>query len=227
MMNETNTELYEKLSRLHRLMHKQNMRGHMEYGPMADPTRGQGRILAILKMQDGVSTKDLSYLLGIRVSSLNELLAKMEKSGYITREASEADKRIMLVNLTEKGRAEPQQARDPGDILACLTPEEQTALGEYLDRIIAALEADIGDAADDDERSWWMGAARARMGDDRFERFASMRRGGFPGGPGFGPRGGFPGGPGFDPRGGFGGCRHGDGHGSHRDPHDPHDEGDE
>jgi DNA-binding MarR family transcriptional regulator len=118
---------------------------------MADTTRGQGRILAVLKLRDGISTKDLSYLLGVRISSMNELLLKLEKSGYIVREPSEQDKRIMLIKLTEKGRNVQQpETHNFGDIFSCLSDEEQMKFGEYLDRIIAILYAD----SDDDDNSF-------------------------------------------------------------------------
>ncbi|WP_051624244.1 MarR family winged helix-turn-helix transcriptional regulator [Clostridium akagii] len=190
-MNEMNNELYEKLSRLQRLLHKRHLREHVKGGLMGDSTRGQGRILAILKMQDGIPTKDLSYLLGIRVSSLNELLAKMEKSGYITREPSEADKRVMLVKLTEKGKSEQQQEWNPGDIFTPLSAEEQKTFADYLDRIIMVIETEIGAEVDDDERDWWRRGGRERMGDEMFEHLAHMRHGGFDphkigGGHGFG-----------------------------------------
>lgn len=178
-MNERNTELYEKLSRLQWLMHKSHLRTYAESGPMADPTRGQGRIFAVLKMQDGVSTKDLSYLLGIRISSLNELLQKMEKSGYITREPSEADKRVILIKLTEKGKMEEQQEWNPDTIFSCLSDDEQRSFADYLDRVIAAIETGLGEAVDDGARDWWARGGRERMGDEMFERLASMRRGGF------------------------------------------------
>lgn len=209
-MNEANTALYEKLSRLQWLLHKHNLRAHAENGPMADPTRGQGRIFAILKMQDGISTKDLSYLLGIRVSSLNELLVKMERNGYITREQSEADKRVMLVKLTEKGRGEQQQEWNPDDIFSCLSEEEQKVFGEYLDRVITSLAEVFGDEADKDERAWWMRGARERMGDDMFDKLDSMMQGGRRMG-GFPPRDGLGHGGQFDSRHGFGGFPH-DGH---------------
>ena len=178
LMNEIN-ELYEKLSRFQWLLHKNHMRDHVEGGLMADSTRGQGRILAMLKMQDSISTKDLSYLMGIRVSSLNELLAKMEKSGYITREPSEVDKRVILAKLTEKGKNEQQQELNRGDIFTCLSEEEQKAFGDYLDRIIVFIETKIGVEVDDDERDCWMRDGRERMGDEMFERLFSMRHGGF------------------------------------------------
>lgn len=178
-MNETNTELNEKLERLHRLSHRHYLRAYAESGPMADPTRGQGRIFAILKMQDGISTKDLSYLLDIRISSLNELLSKMEKAGYIKRESSETDKRVMLIKLTEKGKNEQKQEWNPDEIFDCLSEDEKKTFEEYLDRIIASIETDLGEEVDEDEREWFLHRARERMGDEMFEHLASMRRGGF------------------------------------------------
>ena len=157
-------ELYKKLAQIQWLLQKQQIRGWAIRGPMADTTRGQGRILAVLKLRDGISTKDLSYLLGVRVSSLNELLSKLERGGYITREPSEQDKRVMLVKLTEKGRNEQQPERsDYGDIFSCLSDEEQKNLSDYLDRIIAALHANVDD--DREEMIERMDSLRERFGD--------------------------------------------------------------
>ncbi|MDR0434761.1 MAG: MarR family transcriptional regulator [Gracilibacteraceae bacterium] len=145
-----NNGLYEKLALLQWLLHKQQLRGWAAGGPMANTVRGQGRILAVLKLRDGVSTKDLSYLLGVAVSSLNELLSKLEKNGYISREPSEQDKRVMLVWLTEKGReAEQPETVDFEGIFSCLTSEEQETLGGYLDRVADSLRQTLG--FDDEE----------------------------------------------------------------------------
>ncbi|MDR2561297.1 MAG: MarR family transcriptional regulator [Holophagales bacterium] len=163
-----NNELYEKISRLAWLLHKQQLKRWADGGPMADTTRGQGRILAVLKLKDGISTKDLAYLLGVHVSSLNGLLSKLEKSGLIAREPFEQDKRIMLVKLTEKGKSlEEPRTLDLGDIFSCLSNEEQAAFGEYLDRVTAALAEKLGyDVEEEMER---MAAARdhfaERLGD--------------------------------------------------------------
>ena len=181
-------ELYEKLTELQWLLHKQQMRNWAENGPMADTTRGQGRIIAVLKLRDGISTRDISYLLGVRVSSLNELLSKLENGGYITREHSPEDKRVMLVKLTDKGRDEKQpEPFDAEDIFACLSEEEQNAFGEYLDRIIDALHASVGDEGDEMFEKK-MEAIRARFGDMDLALGLRMgrghghhRRGGFPG----------------------------------------------
>lgn len=169
-MDETSRELYLKLSKLRWLLQKYQLKRYAAESPLADPTRGQGRILALLKMQDGISTKELSYLLDIKVSSLNELLAKLEKNEYITREPSGADKRIMLVKLTEKGRTEQQQKKDHIDIFHCLSEEERKNLGEYLSRIISTLEAEVGTGQDDQVER--LRAMRHRMGEEMVRRLS-------------------------------------------------------
>lgn len=220
-MDEKDMELYEKLSRLQWLMQRSRLKNHAKNGPMGDPTRGQGRVLAMLKIQPEISSKDLAYLLGIRQQSLNELLNKLEKKEYVTRVPSETDRRVMLVRLTEKGKQaqEPNGESDDTGIFDCLSPEEREQFNEYLDRIIAAIEQKCGDGMDDGTREWMRGACE-RMGRDQFERLMNMRMGshafgmhfgpggpGEPGGPGRHGGPGEPvgfGGPGFGPFGGFG-----------------------
>lgn len=63
--------------------------GQETFGDMADVTRGQGRVLTVLQNTDNISTKDLAYVMGIRQQSLNELLKKLEKKGYVVRKPSE------------------------------------------------------------------------------------------------------------------------------------------
>jgi DNA-binding MarR family transcriptional regulator len=202
-MENKHAELYEKLSRLQWLLGRRHMRNFSERGPFADPTRGQGRALAMLKMQSEISAKDLSYLLGIRQQSLNELLNKLEKSGYVKRAPSETDRRVMMVTLTEKGKAARQEDTDYSDMFDCLDPDEQAAFGDYLDRVIAALETRLGTESDEEDMANWMRAARSRMGAAMFEHMMSMRGG-------FGRHGRGPGDESFF--GGFGLCARGRAH---------------
>lgn len=185
-----NKELREKLFRLQWLIQKQRVKQHAAMGPMGDNTRGQGRILAFLRMKDGMSTKDMSYMLGMRVSSLNELLAKLEKNGYITRQPSEQDKRVILIYLTEKGKQEEPDKEENIDILSCLTEEEIQTLNNYLERMIASLEKAVGTDENDTELFNWMTDARERMGEEEFRELMEMRKG-FGAFPKMGPNGHF------------------------------------
>ena len=108
--------------------------------------KGQGRILAILKMQPEIGQKELGYLLDMSKQSLAELLNKLEKNEYITRTQSEKDRRSFDIKLTNKGReAMPQdnKAFDDMDMIAifdCLNEEEQNNFLNYLRRITEAFE---------------------------------------------------------------------------------------
>lgn len=174
-MDDVYTVIYEKLSTLQWLMKRRQMSSQAQSGPFADPTRGQGRILAMLKIQPEIATKDLAYLLGIRQQSLNELLNKLEKNSYVERRPSEKDRRVMVVHLTEKGKAAKEPETNYQEFLGCLSPEELQQFGEYLDRIIAAFRMGTGRSEDEDAMADWMDKARERMGDDHFEQLMSMR----------------------------------------------------
>lgn len=175
-MEKDYLDLQKKLLKLQWLIQRRRMQEHMENGPLADPTRGQGRVIALLKLQPDISTKDLSYLLGIRQQSLNELLNKLEKNELVTRVQSEDDKRVMLVRLTEKGENIKQANSDFDGIFDCLDNDEKAEFGKYLDRIIDSLEAALG-LEEDEEFSKWIDNARSRIGFDKFERMMFMRGG--------------------------------------------------
>jgi DNA-binding MarR family transcriptional regulator len=141
-MNETLAEQFHRLGMLSmRYWHRQ----FRDYGPLGDPSRGQGRILAILKQKGEISQKELGCLLDMRNQSLGELLAKLEKSGYITRTPSEEDQRTSIARITSEGVAAAknldEKQVDLNDYFACLNENEKKRLSGYLDRIITSLES--------------------------------------------------------------------------------------
>ena len=210
--------LHERFRRLQRLTRRRHMAAH-HGGPFADTTRGRGRVLAALRMQSPIPTRELAFLLDIRQQSLNELLKKLEADGLVERRPSEEDRRVMVVHLTQAGRGTPLGGAH-ADYLNVLTDEEAATLAGLLDKVIDSLEAQLGTDAGA-ECGPRFDEVRRRMGAERFEAMMRMREHGFgPFGPGFGPGG--PGGPGFGPEaddafagegpGGRGGRR---GHGGH------------
>ena len=190
--------LHERFRRLQHLMRRNRMTAHRD-GPFADITRGRGRVLAALRMQSPIPTRDLAFLLDIRQQSLNELLKKLQTDGLIERRPSREDRRVMVVHLTEAGRSTPLSG-PRADYLESLTDEEVSTLVRLLDKIIDSLETQLG-PDEDGERGPRFAGARRRMGEERFEAMMRMREHGFgpfspfgPGpafapdyGPGFGP----------------------------------------
>jgi DNA-binding MarR family transcriptional regulator len=139
--------LYERFFTLQMLLRAYRFHAHHKGGVLTDVSRGQGRILALLKLKDGMRARELARLMGIRVSSLNEALSKLEDKGYITRTPYEKDKRVVLISLTEKGRAAKQQGNGAPSLFADFTDEEKRELCGYLDRMVANLEEQSGTKA--------------------------------------------------------------------------------
>jgi DNA-binding MarR family transcriptional regulator len=194
-MSEIMTTITEQLQQLQMLMHRASFHSFMGAGRAHNPHRGQGRVLAILKMKPEISQRELTYLLNMSKQALAELLVKLEKSGYVTREQSEVDKRVMTIKLTEEGMKAADNVDDETaeteEFLDCLNDEELAAFSGYLDRIITRYEEHFPD-------------------EDFEQRRKSMREFMFHHRHGFGRRGGCP--DGHDEHrnrygGGFGGGR--------------------
>jgi DNA-binding MarR family transcriptional regulator len=141
--------LTERFLRIEMLLKRRQLARLRAHGPLGNPMRGQGRVLSILKMQPTISQKQLSYLLDMRQQSLSELLAKLERNGFIERAPSEDDRRVAIITLTDKGRdaaerAESAASEDMG-LFDALTEDERAQLAPLLDKVIASLEAEPGE----------------------------------------------------------------------------------
>lgn len=113
-------------------------------GGNRDPHRGQGRVLSLLMLKPEMSQKELTYLLNMSKQAVAELLGKLEKIGYITREHNEDDKRVMMVKLTEEGKAAANSAKanstEALSVFDCLSEEELNTFSGYLERILKQYE---------------------------------------------------------------------------------------
>ena len=154
-MNEIKDTVNGQLQQLQMLMHR-TMFSH--FRKTHNPHRGQGRVLAILKLKPVISQKELTYLLNMSKQSVAELVIKLEKSGYITRETSEDDKRVMTIRLTEEGvkAADNTDDSEPGNlkILDCLNDDELSVFSEYLGRIIRQYEDRFPDEDFEERRKY-------------------------------------------------------------------------
>ncbi|MDR3270517.1 MAG: MarR family transcriptional regulator [Peptococcaceae bacterium] len=153
MNDKKNEQVNEKANlmalfmRVAELLHLYHFSQRKEHGPLGNPHRGQGRILAMLKMQPEMSQKDLGFLLGMSKQALSELLAKLEKNSYIERTPSEQDKRVMHIKLTEQGKnAAPDLSEEDQDsIFEGFNEDEQEQFAGYLKRVIADVEKTLED----------------------------------------------------------------------------------
>lgn len=185
-------QLFEEFLSFENLLRRYLLWQRKGKGNAGTPHRGQGRVLALLKIQPEITQKELTYLLDMRPQSLGELLTKLEKNEFITREPSEDDRRVMVVKLTAAGKAEAERLsqENTATIFDQLSEAEQEQFAAILAKLSQIMQAELPEEA-------LQGGFDPDMRRKMMEEF---KRGGFGGG--HGPRrGGFPGFGGRDFRG--------------------------
>lgn len=78
------------------------------YQPLLDVlelTYPQYLVLLVLWESDGISIKEIGQQLILNTNTITPLLKRMETLGFVERSKSASDERMVIVRLTEKGRA--------------------------------------------------------------------------------------------------------------------------
>ena len=140
-LNITVTHKYFELSSLFMQFFRENSRGPFKF---ENRNRGQGQILSIVREHGSISQKELVQRLDMRPQSASEMIRKLEKKEYITRERSQEDKRVMTIHLTARGKIAAQQSDDfQPVVLDVLTPEEKEQFDHILTKLIHELEPQV------------------------------------------------------------------------------------
>ena len=71
---------------------------------------GQIPVLGLLAHKDGLSQREIAEKLHIKPPTVNVTVQRLEKAGFLYREADEKDQRISRIYMTEKGK----QAKESG-----------------------------------------------------------------------------------------------------------------
>lgn len=101
---------------------------------------GQELLLMQLFERDGRSQADLVRSLDLDPSTVTKMLQRMERSGWIERAKHEHDRRVLLITLTDRGRALRDEVSGAWErveeaTVACLSEDERSLLKELLSRI--------------------------------------------------------------------------------------------
>ena len=108
------------------------------YTPWLKPlglTYTQYVVFLVLWERDGISVSALGERLMLDNGTLSPLLKKMEQAGYVERRRSPEDERVVIITLTEAGRALQEAAKEvPAKVAGCidLPPEKARALYDLL-----------------------------------------------------------------------------------------------
>ena len=104
------------------------------YTPVLKPlglTYTQYIVFLVLWEKDGLTVGEIGERLLLDNGTLSPLLKKLEQAGYVRRERSRDDERVVVITLTEAGRALREKAKDvPAKVAGCLDlpPEKAQTL---------------------------------------------------------------------------------------------------
>ncbi len=106
--------------------------------------RGRIPLLLYILRNDGCAQSALAGHMHVSPASIAVTVKRMERDGLITRVADSRDRRRNHLHLTEEGRHYLLRCRQVFDAIDCqlfdgFTPEDLSALSDYLERIIRNL----------------------------------------------------------------------------------------
>lgn len=139
-MNQLNKEatMLASLDRVMRTLRRRPL-GKQKIG------RGGYRLLKIISEHPNSPTRILADQLGMRTSSLNERLVRLEAEGVITRSRDENDQRVFVINIAPKGEkllkalhVERQQMSQV--IEKILTEDEIITMTQIADKLSSGLK---------------------------------------------------------------------------------------
>ena len=94
------------------------------YTPHLKPlglTYTQYIVFLVLWEHDGIPVGEICDRLMLDNGTLSPLLKKMEQAGYVVRERSKADDRVVIISLTEEGKQLQKRAEDiPAAVGSCI-----------------------------------------------------------------------------------------------------------
>lgn len=130
-------EKYIRVNRLHRSLMENKLGGTGVY-------RSQHQLLMCVSDNPNISQVELARMHGVSGAAIAVSLKKLEKGGYIVREADEKDTRFNLISITEKGKKVVSDSVSIfGHIEQCMfdgfSEKDMKVMGELLDRIYTNL----------------------------------------------------------------------------------------
>ncbi len=149
--NEKENNLFKKLGAMTWLLHKYHQKNHHNHENIKKHYEKytESRILALLKLQEEIGSKELMFILDIPKHHFEEALEKMKKEEYLLLTDSEND---VFIKLTEKGRSAEikNEKSEFNSIFDCLSEEEKENLNSYIDTIVSSLKTKFKNNSDND-----------------------------------------------------------------------------
>ena len=106
------------------------------YTPYLKPlglTYTQYLVFLVLWEKDGIPVGEICSKLMLDNGTVSPLLKKMEQAGLVVRSRSSSDDRVVVISLTDQGRALQEQAKDiPANVGGCIDLPQEKAQELYV-----------------------------------------------------------------------------------------------
>lgn len=120
---------------------------HRELAERHDVSLTDYEVLVCLEMQDGYRMRmsELAVLMGSTKSRLSHQVGRLEEAGVVRRVRDPEDKRGVITELTEEGKALLEKAAPTHvegvreHLIDLLSPEEQATIAAAFDRVLGHL----------------------------------------------------------------------------------------
>jgi DNA-binding MarR family transcriptional regulator len=101
-------------------------------------------VLTILSTEDGLRSTDVASRIGCTPATLTSVASTLERAGYLRRQVSPADRRVVELHITAKGRHHADLVRRRLDrwyheMFDFLSPEDEQVVRPFLNQTIARL----------------------------------------------------------------------------------------
>ena len=138
--------LNDKTEQLYTLIHKINRKLRNPKFDSTDQhilppiTKVQWWILKTVWERKQCTAGYLAKMIGVRPSTMSQMLERLEKAGYVSRFTDPADARVRIICLTDRGQniyhhSEFKFVEKLAGPLGCLTPKEQQFLIVLLEKL--------------------------------------------------------------------------------------------
>jgi DNA-binding MarR family transcriptional regulator len=141
--SRTYDELWNRPGYLVRRLHQIHVGLFAEECGSEDVTPVQSAILTVLQSGEEMDQLTLSTSVGIDRTSGADVIRRLERRGFVTRQSSKFDRRAKLVKITDEGRAfirrvRPWMARAQERFVAPLTDEEREEFYRLINKLVDA-----------------------------------------------------------------------------------------
>ena len=123
---------------------KEIVRHYKPFLDKLDMTYTQYITMMVMWEHKELTVKELGQYLYLDSGTLTPLLKTMEKKGWVERNRSKEDERVLNVNITAQGQALREKALCVPEQMAgcvCLEPEEAADLYKLLNKILGRLNS--------------------------------------------------------------------------------------